>query len=158
MQIFTNGRETEYVPRSERGKTNPPHVVIKYSSNASSREAGRDLADEVGQNKNPAALNKALLTLQREKFIKHVVGLHGFKDDDGKKVTDIGWFYDNAPTALVEEILIAMEDCRRLSEGQLKNFEGVSDSGTAAPNQDRSTAESAGEKTPALEIAGTPEG
>ena len=58
--------------------------------------------------------------IQKQQFVENVESVSGFLLD-GKTIITASEFYDNAPFALIIEIIRAMEDSAKLSEGQRKN-------------------------------------
>jgi len=57
----------------------------------------------------------------KEQFIKQVVEVKNFTDEEGKSVSDPGIFYDSVDSILIFEIMDAMVTQSKLTEGQRKN-------------------------------------
>lgn len=58
--------------------------------------------------------------VQRRQFTESVARVSGYFVGD-KEVTDPGEFYETADTELIVELIRAMENAQRLTEGQRKN-------------------------------------
>jgi hypothetical protein len=110
----------EYTPEymGNRDSDDPCEVGIKFITHGKVQKYSKQIANIAkGEMKNFA---KASETVQKKQFSENVEWIKNFSAG-GKEVTEAGEFYEVAPNALITEILQAMEDASKLSEGQLKN-------------------------------------
>jgi hypothetical protein len=120
----------DFVPEDDRGDKDPltikmkfvPYgVVKKYSEIISRRSKGI---------RNVTKLNEIQSEVQKQQFTDNVVGVENFFVIKGGKktpVTDAGEFYEKADADLIYELIKAMEDDSKLTEGQRENFLPPSD-------------------------------
>lgn len=69
---------------------------------------------------DPEAMNEVGNTIQKKQFVENVEGISGYFIGE-REVTEPGEFYEVADKGLIYEILVAMENSQKLSEGQRKN-------------------------------------
>lgn len=140
MILLKKGTVIDYVPISERDEKEPAIVGIKYVSNSKVGFYQAEMQKQTMRTKNQDMLAHIPGIIQRKQFVDNVTYVKGFKDEDGKEIVDVENFYDMAPSSLIGEIIRAMEDCTKLTEGDKKNLSRVS--GTASSGA-RSTAKNA---------------
>lgn len=79
--------------------------------------------DKLGRKPKPSGIAKVQQQAQRDTFMECVVKIEGIicEDESGNEVPmTLDWVYDNAPTAMLEDILSAIQDMSHLSEGLKK--------------------------------------
>lgn len=124
----------EFIPEDDRGDENPlvvkmtfvPYGKVKvYSEMISRRSKGV---------RNQAKLAEIQRDIQKKQFTDNVKEIENFfviKDKKKVEIKDPGEFYEKAPADLIYEIIGAMEDSAKLTEGQRENFlqpsDGLSD-------------------------------
>lgn len=125
---FDKDAVIDYVPEygGNRDSNDPCVVRIKYVSYGRVQFYSRAIAGKIKGNNNAEQIAKVSQGIQKKQFIENVEAITGYSVN-GKEVTGAEEFYETADTALITEILQAMESSQKLSEGQLKNFERVSD-------------------------------
>ncbi len=126
--LFEEGAIVDYIPESERAEDDPAIVGIKYVSNGKVNSYSQEILKKARRTKNQDILQRIPQAMQKRQFIENVNYISGFRRPDGTEITSIEEFYDSAPANLITEIIGAMEDSRKLSEGQRKNSQGASDS------------------------------
>ena len=126
MAIISFSKDTvvDYVPEygDNRVSSAPCVIRLRFIPFGEARELMRaQAAKSKGANtqEKVMAISQAL---QKEKFVSHIDGVSGYFVD-GKEVTSSEEFYETASGALIFEVLEAMEDSAKLSEGQKKNSE-----------------------------------
>lgn len=123
--FFDEGEVIDYIPESERNEDEPAVIGIKYVPNRKTNYYVDEWNKKESRTKNPEISRRIPQVMQKRQFIENVEYVKGFHLG-GKEIIDIEEFYKLAPSALITEIIRAMEDSRKLSEGQRKNLSGVS--------------------------------
>lgn len=114
-----------YVPLFDRKNTKDPLTVyIKYVPAVLHDEFFSKLQNQVSEVTNLMARAEISQAHDKEMFIKQVVKVENFTDQDGKKIDDMSVFYDSIDNNLRSEIIAAMVSQSILTAGQRKNFEG----------------------------------
>ncbi|MBI5237770.1 MAG: hypothetical protein HY887_05035 [Deltaproteobacteria bacterium] len=123
MAIISFDRDfvVDYMPAygGNRESDNPCVVRLKFVPYAKVQEYGRLIALKakgVGQEK----LSEIGRDIQRRQFTENVESVSGYYVG-AREVADASEFYDTAPADLIYEVIKAMEDSAKLSEGQRKN-------------------------------------
>ncbi len=125
MAIISFDCETlvDYIPAygGNRDSDDPCVVLLKFVPYSKVQEYSRILAARANSGTGDAVKTVNLTQgLQRRQFIENVASVSGYYIGE-REVTDPEEFYDSADTELVTEIIRAMENIHRLSEGQRKN-------------------------------------
>ncbi len=125
----------DFVPEYGDNRTSdrPCIVRLRFISFGEARELQRVMA---AKSKGADTQEKSMAigqAIQKEKFISHIESVSGYFVEevvDGKthrkEVTSPEEFYLSAPSEVISEVLSAMEDSYKLTQGQAKNFERVS--------------------------------
>jgi len=115
------GQIIPYVPESERyNETDPCTLHIKYIPNAVVEDGARKIASSLKNARDTKMLVAVQQAAQKQQFIDNVVKIENY-GIGGQPITTAEEFYEVADTALIQEIIRAMENADRLSEGQRKN-------------------------------------
>lgn len=115
------GQVIPYVLEDERANDADPCTVhIKYVPNAVVEDTARKIAGSLKNARDPKILVAVQQAAQKQQFIDNVVLIENYSID-GQPVTTAEEFYAKADTALIQEIIRAMENADRLTEGQRKN-------------------------------------
>jgi len=142
MAIISFDKDTiiDYVPEyaGNRDSDNPCIVRLKYVPYATVQSYAKTIAIN-SNNKSAKKQLEISQSVQRKQFVNSVESVKGYIVD-GKEITDTEEFFDSADTDIIVEIIRAMESSQKLDEGQLKNFEGVSDTNTVRETVAPSTA------------------
>lgn len=144
MILLKKGTVIEYVPVNERDEADPAVVGIKYVPNSKVDSYQAEMTKKTMRTKNQDVLAHIQGDIQRKQFVENVEYIKGFMGEDGVEITSVEDFYDMAPANLIAEIIRAMEDCTKLTEGERKNLSRVS--GSPSHQGTRSTAEDATHK------------
>ncbi len=125
MAIISFDRDTliDYIPAygGNRDSADPCVVRLKFVPYSKVQEYSRILASRAGGGAGDTVKTVNLTqTVQRQQFIDSVASVSGYYIGE-REVTDPEEFYDSADTELVTEIIRAMENIHKLSEGQRKN-------------------------------------
>ena len=112
----------DYIPAygGNRDSGDPCVVRLKFVPYSKVQEYSRLLAAQSKGVTDPAKEAELAQGVQKKQFCESVDSVSGFSVG-GREVTTAAEFYDTADTALVIEIIRAMESSHRLTEGQLKN-------------------------------------
>lgn len=103
-----------------RDSDDPCVVRLKYVSYSRSQHYARVLAQKIGNTSKSSKIAEASMALQRKQFVENVESISGYFIGE-REITEPGEFYDTADTALITEIIEAMESSAKLTEGQRKN-------------------------------------
>lgn len=126
----------DYVPEyfDNRNSDNPTVIGIKPLDHKGVKAYTKKIAVGVSNSPGtPSDITKVNARIAEEQFLAHVVYIENFtiQKDKGESVVldkdDVQTFYDKADAALINEINLAMETHSILTQGQLKNSVGVSD-------------------------------
>ncbi len=124
MAIISFDRDTliDYMPAygGNRDSVDPCVVRLKFVPYSRVQEYSRLLAARAGGAGDAAKTVNLTQSVQRKQFVENVSSIEGYYIGE-REVTDPEEFYDSADTELVTEIIRAMENIHRLSEGQRKN-------------------------------------
>jgi hypothetical protein len=125
MAIISFDRDTliDYIPAygGNRDSADPCVVRLKFVPYSKVQEYSRILASRASSGTGDAVKTVNLTqTVQRQQFIDNVASVSGYYIGE-REVSDPEEFYDSADTELVTEIIRAMENIHKLSEGQRKN-------------------------------------
>jgi hypothetical protein len=120
----------EYVPECERDSDDPCIIKMKYLPVGRSKQYAKRVEQlSSGLNKGGKGFHEKVGNIERrvqkEQFIDNIVSVSGFylmKAGKKKAITDPAEFYESADVGLVAEIIGAMQDSAKLSEGQQSNF------------------------------------
>ncbi|HAS53457.1 MAG TPA: hypothetical protein DCS42_04620 [Nitrospiraceae bacterium] len=133
MAIITFDKDDviEYVPVSERNSENPTVVLMKHVTFAVAQKYQKMIAAQVkGMGGfNPEKIAENTRMIQKKQFCENVIGVRNFFVK-GREISTSAELYEAADSKLIIELINAMEDSARLTEGQLKNF--AQESGTAS--------------------------
>jgi hypothetical protein len=110
VPAYGNNRETE----------KPCVVRLRYVPYSRVQHYSRLLAARTKGLNDHARLTELAHEVQKRQFVESVESVSGYYVN-GAEANDPAALYDTAPTELIHEIIRAMEDASRLSEGQLKN-------------------------------------
>ncbi len=126
MAIITFSRDTliDYVPAygGNRDSDNPCVVRIRFVSYAKVQEYTRILASRAKgiRQDDFSRMREIAGEVQKKQFVENVDSVENFLVD-GQPIKDAGLFYEHAPSELIHEVIKAMEDSAKLTEGQRKN-------------------------------------
>lgn len=124
MAIISFDKDTliDYIPAyGDNRKSEDPCVVrLRFVPYAKVQEYSRLIAAKARGVQDLAKAGVASAEVQKKQFVESVESVSGFIVS-GRLVTDAADLYDNAPAALIYELLAVMEDSAKLSEGQRKN-------------------------------------
>ncbi len=126
MAIITFSRDTliDYVPSygGNRDSDNPCVVRIRFVSYAKVQEYTRILASRAKgiRQDDFSRMREIAGEVQKKQFVENVDSVENFFVD-GQPIKDAGLFYEHAPSELIHEVIKAMEDSVKLTEGQRKN-------------------------------------
>ncbi len=122
ITLFTKGQEIDYVPQygGNRDSGDPAIVRIKYVPYEMVLAYGRQIAARTRVIKDQTKAIEVTHEIQKKEFIENVISVSGF-NAGGSAITTAEDLWDHAPTELINEIILAMEDAAKLSEGQRKN-------------------------------------
>jgi len=130
MAIVSFDKDTvvDFVPEfgGNRETDDPCVVQIKFVSYARAQYYSRMIAQKVGNTSKSSKIADIAQGVQKRQFTENVNSISGYFIGS-QEISDVEEFYDTADTELITEIIHAMESSSKLSEGQLKNFERVSD-------------------------------
>ena len=123
MAIISFDKDTlvDYIPAygGNRESDEPCVVRLRVVPYAKVQEYGR-LIDAKAKAGGKERLAEAGRDIQQRQFTESLDSVSGYYVGS-REVTDASGFYDTAPSDLIYEILKAMEDSAKLSEGQRKN-------------------------------------
>jgi len=115
------GQIIPYVPEADRmNDTDPCTVHIRYVPNAVVQDGARKIAASLKNANDPKLLMAVQQAAQKRQFIDNVVSIENYSIGD-QAITTAEEFYEVADVALIQEIIRAMENADRLTEGQRKN-------------------------------------
>lgn len=122
ITLFTKGQEIDYVPQygGNRDSCDPAIVRLKYIPYEMVLAYGRQIAARTRVLKDQSKAIEVTHEIQKKEFLENVVSVSGFKAD-GAELTTAADLWEHAPTELINELILAMEDAAKLSEGQRKN-------------------------------------
>ena len=125
------GQIIPYVPEADRmNDTDPCTVHIRYVPNAVVQDGARKIAAGLKNANDPKLLMAVQQAAQKRQFIDNVVNIENYSIG-GQAVTAAEEFYEAADVALIQEIIRAMENADRLTEGQRKNCLPASETASA---------------------------
>ena len=115
----------DYIPAygGNRDSDDPCVVRLRFVPYSRVQEYSRLLASRAaaaGSAQDAARTVNVTQTVQRRQFVENVASVSGYYIGQ-REVTDPEEFYDSADTELVTEIIRAMENIHKLTEGQRKN-------------------------------------
>lgn len=136
MAIISFDKDTviDYEPEfnDNRDSKDPCVIGIKFVNYGKVQEYAKSIRTRIAAkskgmkiNKLPSIQAEVEQSVQKKQFVDNIDYVKNFsvvgKDGKAKKCEDIGEFYEKAPTHLILEIIGAMEDSAKLTEGQVKN-------------------------------------
>ena len=126
---FDKDAITDYVPKhgDNRYSEEPCIVRLKFVPYSRVKHYARVLSARTKNITKQEKMTEIAQEVQYKQFSENVEGIKNYFVGD-REVTEPDEFYDTADTDLIVEIIRAMESSTKLSEGQLKNFQRVSDS------------------------------
>ena len=132
MAIITHDSEDEieFIPEEERGEDNPCVIKMKFCPYGRVKKYSEMIGRRSKGVRNTTKLAEIQREVQKQQFTDNVVGIENFFVIKGGKqtpVTGSAEFYEKAPADLIYEIIGAMEDNSKLTEGQKVNFQQPSD-------------------------------
>jgi hypothetical protein len=115
-----------------RDDKNPCIVGLSFVSNGRVMEYAKQLTAQVAAKskgvrpeKIASVQGEIALKIQKKQFKDNVSYVKNFsvigKDGKANPCTDVGDFYENADSEIVTDIIRAMENASKLTEGQIKN-------------------------------------
>lgn len=122
ITLFTKGQEIDYVPQygGNRDSCDPAIVRLRYVPYETVLAYGRQIAARTKILKDQSRAIEVTHEIQKKEFIENVVSVFGF-NAGGREIASAEDLWDHAPTELINELILAMEDASKLSEGQRKN-------------------------------------
>ena len=132
MAIISYDQEEilEYVPECERDSDDPCIIKMKYLPVGRSKQYAKRVEQmSSGLNKGGKNFHEKMGSIERrvqkEQFTDNIISVEGFylmKAGEKTAITDPAEFYEAADVGLVAEIINAMQDSAKLTEGQQSNF------------------------------------
>lgn len=118
---FSKDSIVDYIPEygGNRDSDDPCVVRLRFVPYSKVQDYGRLISARL-KGKPEGISAEVGREVQRKEFLDNVESISGYTVD-GREVTAPGEFYDTADTALVIEIIQAMESAQKLTEGQRKN-------------------------------------
>lgn len=112
----------DYIPEyNDNRKSDDPCIIqIKFVSFGRMEKYRKVLSSKLDGNSSVNEVADASSALQKQQFTESIGEISGFKVGD-EAVTDGGRLYEVADKNLIYELIGAMEDQQKLSEGQRKN-------------------------------------
>ena len=120
----------EYIPEDDRGDKDPLVVKMKFCPYGRVKFYSEMIGRRSKGIRNPIKLAEIQREVQKKQFTDNIEGIENFFVMKGKKkvaVTEADEFYEKAPADLIYEIIGAMENDSKLTEGQIENFPQPSD-------------------------------
>ncbi len=165
------GTVINYVPIDDRGDAEPLTIGMKYVPYKGNKE-NKGMTNYAARiDRRVAAQTKGLRLddferrseiqndvgdeVDQEMFIENVTNIENFIDIQGIAITDPKEFYETIDTDLRGELVTAMKNMSKLTEGQIKNSSGGSGgiSKLEVKKESPSAVESVEKKTEVKEIA-----
>ena len=112
----------EYIPECERESDDPCIINIKFVSYGKVKKYADMITRKSKGVRDTSKLAEVQAEIQLKQFCDNVESISGFSVK-GKEITGPEEFYDLAPATLIYEIIGAMEDSAKLTEGQKKTTE-----------------------------------
>lgn len=111
----------DYIPAyaGNRDSDNPCIVKLKFVPYAKVQEYSRLIS--IKAKGIPERFAEANREYQKKQFIENIESVSGYFIS-GKEITTANELYETAPAELIYELIRAMEDAAKLSEGQRKNL------------------------------------
>lgn len=112
----------EFIPEygGNRDSDDPTIIKLKFVSYAKVQKYARMIATRAKGSRDDTKIARVSQDVQKIQFVENVEGILNYTVG-GREVTDADEFYETASTALIIEIIKAMEDDTKLKEGQRKN-------------------------------------
>lgn len=122
ITLFSKGQEIDYIPRygGNRDGIDPAIVRLRYVPYEAVLAYGRQIAARTRVLKDQTKAVEVTHEIQKKEFLENVASVSGFHVD-GKEIATAEDLWEHAPTELINELILAMEDAAKLSEGQRKN-------------------------------------
>ena len=122
ITLFSKGQEIDYIPQygGNRDSSDPAVVRLKYVPYEKVLAYGRQIAARTRVIKDQTKAIEVTHEIQKKEFMENVVSVSGFHAG-GSVITTAEDLWEHAPTELINELILAMEDAAKLSEGQRKN-------------------------------------
>ncbi len=124
MAIVSFDRDTlvDFVPEygGNRNSEDPCVVRLKFVPYSRVQEYSRLIAASAGAGSDAVKTVRLSQSVQKRQFVESVSEVCGYYIGE-REVTDPDEFYESADTELVTEIIRAMENIGKLSQGQRKN-------------------------------------
>jgi hypothetical protein len=120
----------EYIPEDDRGDKDPLVIKMKFCPYGRVKYYSEMIGRRSKGVRNTTKIAEIQREVQKQQFTDNIVGVENFFVIKGGKqtpVTDASEFYEKAPADLIYEIIGAMEDNSKLTEGQKVNFPQPSD-------------------------------
>lgn len=114
----------DYVPSygGNRESDSPCVVRIRFVPYAKVQDYARLMAARAKglSSSDISKISEITADVQKKQFVENIDSVDNFMLD-GREVKDAALFYEYAPKELIYEIIKAMEDSAKLSDGQRKN-------------------------------------
>lgn len=122
ITLFSKGQEIDYIPQygGNRDSSEPAIVRLRYVPYEMVLAYGRQIAARTKVMKDQNRAIEVTHEIQKKEFIENVAGVSGFHSGD-RELTTAEDLWEHAPAELINELIQAMEDAAKLSEGQRKN-------------------------------------
>lgn len=119
---FSRGQEVEFIPAysGNRDSAEPCTIGIKYVPYEAVLSYSRQITSQTRNLKDQSKAIEVSQAVQKKQFIENVTSVTGFNVGE-RAITTAAELWEVAPTDLISEIIGAMEDSAKLSEGQRKN-------------------------------------
>lgn len=119
---FDKDSVIDYVPAygGNRDSDDPTIVRLRFVPYSKVQHYSRVIAARTKEVKDPGRITEITHEVQRREFVENVEGVDNYYVG-AREVKDPGEFYDTADSALVMEVVRAMESHEKLTEGQRKN-------------------------------------
>lgn len=122
ITLFSKSQEIDYIPQygGNRDSRDPAIVRLKYVPYEMVLAYGRQIAGRTRVLKDQTRAVEVTHEIQKKEFLENVALVSGFHVE-GKEIVTAEDLWEHAPTELINELILAMEDAAKLSEGQRKN-------------------------------------
>jgi len=151
---FDKDELVEYIPVSQREDENPCIVKMKFVPYGRVKKYAEMIARKTKGIRDESKLNDIRAEVQKIQFCDNVFSIENFSTKSGP-VTEAADFYELADTALIYEIIEAMENSAKLTEGQKQDFLYASGGVSSPPKAPLSPAQTVQTMTEKVETVKT---
>ena len=122
ITLFMKGQEIDFMPRygGNRDSDTPAIVRMKFVPYEQVLAYGRMIAARTKFLQDQSKALEVTHEIQKKEFCDNIASVSGFSNGD-REITTAAELWEHAPAALINELIEAMEDAVKLTEGQRKN-------------------------------------